>query len=103
MEGLTVEAVKLTDDAAKRIIETAYDAGARYGIGYWAEWGEDGDTIREHHDGEIAPGPWLPLTTVALEDGCARAMTAGYRIDDLDGALADVIIQFAALKELKYG
>lgn len=44
MEGLEIVDVKLSRDAAANIMQTALDAGATYGFGYWAEVVEIGYT-----------------------------------------------------------
>jgi hypothetical protein len=106
MDGLTVKTVTLTPEAAENIRQTAADAGYTYGIGYWAEWSPTlKNVIREHHDSHEAAerGPWITLSHRLLETGCALALTNGHSLSDIDGPTADVIIQYAVMKELKYG
>lgn len=105
IEGLTVKTVVLTPEAAEDIRQTAADAGYTYGIGYWAEWhATERNKIREHNDAQHPRdrGPWIELTDDALARGCALALTAGTPLKDLDGSLADIIIQYAVLGEQKY-
>lgn len=55
MEGLKITGASLTLDARCRVLETAVDAGATFGIGYWA------NVLQEKHlelDGEKRVG-WV--------------------------------------------
>lgn len=102
----------------KDILETAMNSGA---LNYWAEVKSYNSktgcaTLREHNDEEDKKkrGPWIRLTPTMLLEGLQRcaeaphneggwAFTSWYedRIGDMQ--TADNIIQFAVLKELKYG
>lgn len=105
IDGIKVRAMSLTPSAMEDILQTAADAGHTFGIGYWAEWHPTNkNKIREHNDSPDSKkrGPWIELDHAKLARGCAMALNAGHSLDDIDGATADIIIQFAALGELRY-
>ena len=108
IEGLSISRVTITAACADRIIATARDAGSVNGIGYWAEWHPTkADVIREHNDSDITAdkGPWITLSRSKLARGCALALADGHNLRDtrFDGPVSDLIIQFAAFGEEKYG
>lgn len=114
MQGLTIERVKLTPEAASSIFQTAIDAGHTYGFGYWAEM-EDmtntGDLVTSITLRELdKPCRKRTLDITSLELGIAKALNsldskpAGVLDEDgPDGPTAEAILQWAMFGEQVYG
>jgi hypothetical protein len=123
MEGLTITAVRLTAEAASRVLQTVLDAGHTYGLGYWGEVSNvrmKNDRIvsfdvTEHEPyteqtearrrrvttAEIGPAVQRMLSD---PEGCAcRGVINQLLTDSVDGPLADCIVQVVCFGAVIYG
>lgn len=121
MNGLKIERVYLTDEAAHRIFETAIDAGITYGFGYWGElvrMTHAADNrivaivIKEHEASEGNAAPVSKrLTRAHLERGIVASFNdndngvARKIFDDhaIDGPLCELVLQYAMFGKQVYG
>lgn len=126
MEGLHIRTIALEPKAAARILTTAIDAGI-YGIGGWASVvgalrTEIGDkrhvvmvTLEDFEGAEEGQDPKKYQLDLDKIEKAVRRMLAdpagtdsdgwGNRLisDDVDGALADAIVQVACFGKVIYG
>lgn len=113
MKGLAITSISLTREATAEIMETAVTAGPIHGIGYWAEVVsldlEKAELII--NDIEADELKSYTLTTEDVHKGILAMfndedmmISAGKLLDDdLDGPLADVVIQASCFGKLLYG
>lgn len=119
MNGLKVERVYLTDEAAHRIFETAIEAGHTYGFGYWGELvkvqtGADlirSIVIKEHEASEGQEPILKRLTRAHLERGIVASFNDNdngvarkiFDDDAIDGPLCELVLQYAMFGKQVYG
>lgn len=129
MEGLTITALTVAKDAARNILTTAVEAGHTHGFGYWGnlvDFVQEADgtysslTITEHDAyGDSQPGGDKPRTKVITDDEVAAAvlkMVADGGVacdypgfakqllsDDVDGPLAEAVVQVMCFGKVIYG
>lgn len=109
--------IEVSEKDLKNLLITAVEGN----VGYWAEFKDYSYkkgvvTLREHNDqrDETKKGPWVKVTTRTMAQGmrlCAKAadneggwaFTTWLKDRIGDALTADIMLQFGALKELKYG
>lgn len=122
MEGLTITAVRITPEGARRVLETVLNAGHTFGLGYWGRVSDVRKkagrvvsfSVTEHEPytgksdartsrvtvAEVAPAIQQML---ADPSKChCRGVIAQLLTDGLDGPLADCIVQVICFGEVAY-
>lgn len=117
--------LRMSEDVAQQIIETAVEAGHTYGIGYWArvddyrpecaemaviEYDESDDTdvsrTKLNHKKLEAVLKLLVSKDLKIPERDRGAMLAMVATDNescnLDGPMADAFVQLACFGELRY-
>lgn len=119
MEGMTVSGVRITREAAIRVIETVLDAGHTHGLGYWGKVSnvreKDGHvvsfSVTEHEPyAEGQEARTRRVTTAEIGPAICRLMNQSnggwmkqLAADEIDGPLCDAIVQVACFDEVIYG
>lgn len=123
MEGLQIRSATVRRAAAANVLRVALAAGHTHGIGYWAgvtNVRRRGDQIESFDIVENEPQPGKqarqirvtvaeigPAVERMLQDpkgcGCRGVMKQLLVDDEVDGPLADVIIQVACFGKVIYG
>lgn len=121
MEGITITDVRVTSNTASEVLETVLSAGHTFGIGYWGAISNVRKkkdrvvsfTVTENEGHKKTPPLTRRVTTAdirpailemlqtAAKNEC-RAHAKQLLFDDLDGPVADTIIQFVCFNEVRY-
>lgn len=121
--GLTITAIRVSPSAARNVVTTAIEAGHTHGIGYWAEV----RNVRENdkreiiafdvrgHGGKDEPKRWKKIKAEDVEAAVQKMLVDGGEAThcrgllkqliefDVDGPLADAIVQVMAMGDVVYG